>query len=1059
MKNLLMTCLCVVCMMSAPNVSAKVNDILPKPQNVTLDSGGGAFLLGRAVALTDGTGCRVLMNFLDETGCTVSADASAKIRVETVSAIDGAYDYELFAFENEAYSLDVSPDEIVIRTVTPTGVIRAAQTLVQLAEGYDGETPRIEALSITDWPAFKLRGWMQDVGRSFLSISELKREIDLLSRFKVNVFHWHLTEKLAWRFEVKAYPALTEAENMIRYKGQYYTQAQCSELEAYAAERGVTVIPEVDMPGHSDVFTSTMGFDMQSVKGRAALKVILREVAGTFTKAPYIHIGGDEVTIQDGFLEEMSGFVRDSLGRKVVLWNKLNNKAVTSDIADMTQMWATSGTAVKGLPNIDCRYNYTNHFDVYADLVGIYKSSIYYAQRGSADIAGTVSAAWNDTKVATEDDIIRQNNQYANILASAERAWCGGGKRYIEAGGTKLPNRGDEFDEFQDFDRRFLFHKAHSLKDVPIPYVRQTNVHWRITEPFPNGGDATKAFPPELSTDTLLPESFVYEGKTYSTSFATGAGIYLRHIWHPTVPSYFASPANNQTAYAWTYVHSPEDRDVAAQIEFYTYSRSGNEYAPPAGKWDRRGSRIWLNGEEIPAPEWEQPDQSIPQDNATRGLTNENLTARDPVALHLNKGWNKVLMKLPHASNGGTGRDKWQFTFVITDKDGRNAADGLIYSPDKSITDEIPESAFAFPKLSNETETYWYEFCTPARESRYVTSKGAGAGIMGETTPSEASQWKFMDRGDGTFDIINRADNSYISPAAANNSQLGTTTVRPSTGWVFSEASGDNRFIISNGTCQIHQTNAGYSYKVFNWGGASNVTDAGCQYYFTLVSDNEPVEPEQKTPKLSTAEEDHWYRMSTSRFSSRYPTASGVGQPIVSNVGADDYLAQWKFDDRGDGTFNIVNRGNGLYVSPVAQNNAAIVTTMSVPEAGWQFMPSAVDGYLIIVSGTTEINQTKEYEGFKLYNWGYDPQTAGQYRTDDTGCQFSFVFVETEDALTSVDSAISTGRVSVVNGRISAQEPFRLYSVEGRQIPPDSNLSRGLYLVRTANGVHKVTVK
>ena len=152
------------------------------------------------------------------------------------------------------------------------------------------------------------------------------------------------------------------------------------------------------MPGHSDVFTKAMGFDMQSTNGRATLKTILNEVAATFTKAPYIHIGGDEVAIQSGFLEEMSSYVRNTLKRKVVLWNPLMNKSITNDIADMTQMWSTKGTAVSGMPNIDCRYNYTNHFDVYADLVGIYKSCIYYAQRGNEEIAGTISATWNDTK-------------------------------------------------------------------------------------------------------------------------------------------------------------------------------------------------------------------------------------------------------------------------------------------------------------------------------------------------------------------------------------------------------------------------------------------------------------------------------------------------------------------------------------------------------------------------------------------------------------------------------------------------------------------------------------
>ena len=280
------------------------------------------------------------------------------------------------------------------------------------------------------------------------------------------------------------------------------------------------------------------------------------------------------------------------------------------------------------MPNIDCRYNYTNHFDVYADLVGIYKSNIYYQQKGDAEVAGTISAAWNDTKVKTETDIIKQNNQYANILASAERAWIGGGKQYIEVGGTKLPNKGEEFEEFADFERRFLFHKAHSLKNEPIPYVKQTNVHWRITDPFPNGGDATKVFPPEQNTDDVLPTSFIYDKKLYNTSI---------------VPSFFSAPADNQTAYAWTYVYSPKEQQVGAQIEFYTYSRSGSDTAPKAGQWDRRGSKIWLNGNEIPAPQWEQTDVTITQDHATQGLTNENFTAREPVSLTLKQGWNKAV--------------------------------------------------------------------------------------------------------------------------------------------------------------------------------------------------------------------------------------------------------------------------------------------------------------------------------------------------------------------------------------------------------------------------------
>ena len=100
-----------------------------------------------------------------------------------------------------------------------------------------------------------------------------------------------------------------------------------------------------------------------------------------------------------------------------------------------------------------------------------------------------------------------------------------------------LPNSGDEYEEFADWERRFLFHKAHSLKGEPIPYVKQTNVRWRITDAFPNGGDASKVFPPEeqMNEEGIQPDSYTYNGATYQTGMATGAGIYLSHTWGKSI--------------------------------------------------------------------------------------------------------------------------------------------------------------------------------------------------------------------------------------------------------------------------------------------------------------------------------------------------------------------------------------------------------------------------------------------------------------------------------------------------------------------------------------------
>ncbi len=132
------------------------------------------------------------------------------------------------------------------------------------------------------------------------------------------------------------------------------------------------------------------------------------------------------------------------LGKKVVCWNPISGVSISANSGfDMTQMWSTSGRVISGMPNIDCRYNYTNHFDVFADLVGIYKSSIYYSDRGTDEIAGTISAPMERPQDPSQEDIIAQNNFYANVIASAERAWIGGGKQYIEQGGTTLPNSGE----------------------------------------------------------------------------------------------------------------------------------------------------------------------------------------------------------------------------------------------------------------------------------------------------------------------------------------------------------------------------------------------------------------------------------------------------------------------------------------------------------------------------------------------------------------------------------------------------------------------------------------
>ncbi|MBQ7664153.1 MAG: family 20 glycosylhydrolase [Bacteroidaceae bacterium] len=1156
---------------------AKVIHLLPIPQEITTNETAAPFQLGRAVSITDANNTWLLKQVFLDNGCTISNSASANVEVVMMQSL-GTFNHNVAEFPDEGYKLSVSENNIQIQATTKVGVIRAAQTLQQLAEGYDG-TAAIEAVEITDYPAFKVRGWMHDVGRSFVTIDEIEKEIRLMSRFKINVFHWHFTENQAWRFEVKAYPQLTSSSSMTRFAGNYYTQEQCRRIDSIAALYGVTIIPEIDMPGHSEAFTRAMGFNMQTDQGVEVLKTVLGEVCDVFKNAPYIHIGGDEVAITyPNFLSTMAQVVHNK-GKKVICWNRLVSGPPSSSYCDMTQMWATAGRAVSGIPNIDCRYNYTNHFDVFADLVGMFKSNIYYETRGTTEAAGFISAPWNDRKTPTQDDIIAQNNVYAVTIATGWRAWRGGGKQYVEKGGTTLPNSGEEYDEFKDFEDRFLFHKANSLSTCPIPYVKQTNVRWRISDPFPNGGTASTKFPPETYQGDILPQSFTYQGTTYNSAMATGAGIYLNHTWgNNTVPTFYGNtvPSTNQTAYAWTYVHSPVAQQVGAQIEFYNYGRSETDRAPDAGKWDRYGSDIWLNGTRINPPTWANSGVGIGKEV---DLKNENFPARNPILVNLNEGWNKVLIKLPYNPDGTQRLRKWLFTFVLTDPTGTTAIDGLTYSPEKyleeaaqllaaaivdakskrnsivgidpgfypeeaaaaldavlaevepTLTEELGEETRAEqlnqvntalanfldsyanyqqilkPKASNSDTTFYYYLYTPLRGNRYATSQGSGSAMVGNTGATEASKWYFALRSDGTYDIIN-TDGTYVSPNSANNTALTTTSTQPTAGWTLKPTDEAGFVIITCGTAQFNQTNnSTLGFRVYNWGDGTNTSDTGCKYRIELVdivtteisgldvekrlSEIEeelthlgiseqlgyysPTEAEKlrntissirtaiangennyaemianineafdnfkanglNMPKVSTADSIFVYTLNTPLRGSKYLTSQGAGYGLVGADPNNEETQNWKFVLRPDGTLDIINMADNGYISPTAAHNSQVMTATTLPAAGWTLKPADEFGYFIITSNTTELNQTTNEYSYKVFNWGSGTNTS------DVGCKYQIVAVE----------SIATLIDAIVNGQDTRPTYF---SIDGRKMPQPQ---QGINIVREKGTTRKVLIK
>lgn len=641
--------------------------LLPKPQ-LYKDTGKN-FTMGKVKLSTP-----VLRPewevFIMNAGGEIVEHSSSVIEVELVPSIE-----EARLNGAEAYRLSVSNKRIKIEAVTEQGVYWAMQTLRQL-ERKKGKRSSVAGCEIVDWPAFRIRGFMQDVGRSYISMEELKREIEILSRFKINVFHWHLTENQAWRLESKIFPMLNDSVNTIRMPGKYYTLEEARDLVDFCKKHQVLLIPEIDMPGHSAAFVRAFRYDMQSPEGMKILKLLLDEVCETFD-VPYLHIGTDEVEFTNPhFVPEIVAYVR-SKGKKVISWNP--GWHYKPGEIDMTHLWSYRGKAQPGIPAIDSKFHYLNHFDVFGDIVALYNSRIYDQAEGSEDIAGTILALWHDRLIDNEWNLVIENGLYPNMLAIAERAWRGGGTEYFDGLGTILPPEDTEaFKEFADFEKRMLWHKEHTFKGYPFAYVKQTNVKWNITDAFPNGGDMDKVFPPEQE----LKDTYHYNGNTYGVRQAIGAGIYLRHVWGDMVPAFYADPKENHTAYAYTWVYSPKDQEVGLWAEFQNYSRSEMDLAPLPDKWDYKGSRIWINDREILPPVWTATHKvksyEVP-------LGNENCVGRVPLAVHLNKGWNKVFLKLPIGKfkMAETRLVKWMFTAVFVTPDGERAVEGLIYSPDK----------------------------------------------------------------------------------------------------------------------------------------------------------------------------------------------------------------------------------------------------------------------------------------------------------------------------------------------------------------------------------------
>ncbi|MFZ4400271.1 MAG: family 20 glycosylhydrolase [Bacteroidales bacterium] len=368
--------LLIVSVLLSISVFSQVNII---PQPISIVEKGGVFIVGNNIiinVIADDSSLVDMVNPLLLILSEKKADGVFKTKFNSKSKLINIVfqlDSKLTNLGDEGYQLSVTPKNIHISAYNKAGLFYALQSLLQIIhlETKTSKDIKIPCVEITDIPKFQWRGMLLDCGRHFMDKAFVKRYIDLLAYYKMNRLHWHLTEDQGWRIEIKKYPKLTEIgawrteADGSRYGG-FYTQEDIREIVKYANDRYITVVPEIEMPGHSVAaiasypFLSCTGLPLNvetqwgvfkdiycagNDSTFTFLKDVLTEVMGLFP-SKYIHIGGDEAPkfrweqcpkcqnrmkaenligehkLQTWFIEQIDEFLNQN-GRKLIGWDEI----------------------------------------------------------------------------------------------------------------------------------------------------------------------------------------------------------------------------------------------------------------------------------------------------------------------------------------------------------------------------------------------------------------------------------------------------------------------------------------------------------------------------------------------------------------------------------------------------------------------------------------------------------------------------------------------------------------------------------------------------------------
>ena len=468
--------------------------IIPKPQNLTILP--GEIQLSPPITLSGNDGTQTthvhIASSYPQTFRAIPDGSAAQILLELLENLSDD-------LGEEGYRLEISSQRVAIQAAKSAGLFYGMQTLRQLLPPEASkEGISIPCLSIVDKPRFSWRGFMLDEARHFFGMDTVKKVLDWLAFFKINVFHWHLTDYQGWRVEILKYPKLTEVGghrsgsqtrsfsqkyrrmDMTPHAG-WYTQGEIREIVTYAAQRHITIVPEVDLPGHFSAALAAyphLGCTKEEIEvrcewgvfedvacvGNQETREFLYDVfdeLGDLFPGPYFHLGGDEVKTdhwqacpqckrlkEENFLNSYAGLnslmMNDlgvylkKMGKTPIIWNEALHLTLDKETVIMhwtpnpLSFWKTKRALLNGYKVIFQTFweSYFDYSHSFIPMKRVYRAKTLNSISPSAwrRVLGVQGALW--TEFVDDEDRL-QWNAFPRMAAKAEVGWSqSGGRNY-----------------------------------------------------------------------------------------------------------------------------------------------------------------------------------------------------------------------------------------------------------------------------------------------------------------------------------------------------------------------------------------------------------------------------------------------------------------------------------------------------------------------------------------------------------------------------------------------------------------------------------------------------